>query len=308
MSVCIDKIIAFLRESGKDFKYIGSAEIEITEFSALSNIKENSIIWVKKGTRELADRISNIPGLLVVCTEDFYQITDKKINSIICSYPKAVYFSVLEHFFAVKTEHKIEKSAIVETSNIGKNCSIGHFTFIGPDVVLGNNVKIGSHVSITNKVKIGDNSTIGAGTVIGSEGFGYYKDEDGISVKVPHFGGVMIGQNVEIGANVCIDRGTLDNTEIDDFVKIDNLCHIAHNVHIGAKSKVIAMSMLAGSSNLGEEVYVAPGTLVNNQVSVGGRSVVGLGAMVLKDVEEGKVVVGAPAKVLRNVTEEDMNL
>lgn len=308
MSVCITKIIAFLKESGKDFSFIGSKEIEITGFSSLSNIKEKSIIWVKKGTEELAERINEIPGLLVVCTDDFYQKTNKEINTIICSTPKAVYFSILEHFFAVETEYKIEKSAVVETSDIGENCSVGHFAFIGPNVVLGNNVKVGSHVSISNEVRIGDNSIIGAGTVIGSEGFGYYKNEEGISVKVPHYGGVVIGRNVEIGANVCIDRGTLDNTVIDDFVKIDNLCHIAHNVHIGAKSKVIAMSMLAGSSSLGESVYVAPGTLVNNQVSVGDRSVVGLGAMVLKDVEEGKVVVGAPAKVLRNVTEEDMNL
>ena len=199
-------------------------------------------------------------------------------------------------------------TAVIKSKNVGENCFIGHHSFIGADVTLEDNVYVGHNVTIQNRVYIKENTIIGSGCVIGGDGFGYYKDDRGISKKVPHFGGVIIGKNVEIGSNTCIDRGTLDDTIIGDYVKIDNLCHIAHNVQIGEKSKVIALSVLAGSCKLGEAVYVAPGTLVKNQVKVGAGSVIGMGGMVLKDVEKGKVMVGAPAKVLRNVTEEDFNL
>ncbi|RGU93404.1 UDP-3-O-(3-hydroxymyristoyl)glucosamine N-acyltransferase [Clostridium sp. AF15-17LB] len=308
MKVSAGDIIKLLNKRGKKFEYHGKDNLEISAFSSLSNIKEESIIWVKKGTEETAALIKQIPDLLVVCTPDFYEMYINQTNAIVCRNPKSIYFYILEHFFAREAERKIEDSAIVKTNHIGKNCAVGHYTYIGPKVTLGNNVKIGNHVSIENEVIIGDNTSIGSGTVIGSEGFGYYKDDDGVSIKVPHFGGVEIGKSVEIGANVCIDRGTLDNTVIQDYVKIDNLCHIAHNVRIGAKSKVVALSLLAGSCTLGESVYIAPGTLVKNQIEIGRGSIVGMGSMVLKDIGVGKVVVGAPAKVIRDATEEDMNL
>ena len=173
---------------------------------------------------------------------------------------------------------------------------------------IGDNVFIENNVIIDNKVCIGENTIIHSGVVIGKEGFGYFKNDDGISIKVPHFGGVEIGHDVEIGANTCIDRGTLDDTIIGDYVKIDNLCHIAHNVIIGKRTKITAMSLLAGSSELGDECYLAPGVIVKNQVKIGARCIIGMGAMVLKDVEDQKVIVGSPGKVLREATMEDLKL
>ena len=105
---------------------------------------------------------------------------------------------------------------------------------------------------------------------------------------------------MEIGANVCIARGTLADTIIECNVKIDNLCHIAHNVHIGKNCLVIAQSMLGGSSVLHDDVYVAPAAAIINQVEIGRNSLVGMGAVVTKSVEENKVVAGVPAKVLRD--------
>lgn len=149
------------------------------------------------------------------------------------------------------------------------------------------------------KVKIGCNTIIHSGVVIGTDGFGYFDNEDGLHEKVEHFGGVSIGDNVEIGANTCIDRGTLDDTYIGNNVKIDNLCHIAHNVTIEENSMVIALSMLGGSSTLKKNVYIAPGVMVMNQVTIGERSLAGMGAVVIKDVQNNKVVIGVPAKELR---------
>jgi len=116
---------------------------------------------------------------------------------------------------------------------------------------------------------------------------------------VPHYGGVVIGQNVEIGANTCIDRGTLDDTIIGNNVKIDNLCHIGHNCIIKDNSSIVALSMLGGSAIIEENSYIAPGVMIKNQLKIGENSLIGIGAVVIKDVEKNKVVAGVPAKVIR---------
>jgi UDP-3-O-[3-hydroxymyristoyl] glucosamine N-acyltransferase len=193
----------------------------------------------------------------------------------------------------------ISPNSVIETIDFGKNVYIGHNCYIDKNVSIGDNVVIKNNVTIEGKVKIGNNTTIFSGVVIGSDGFGYYQDNNGINTKVSHYGGVIIGDNVEIGANTCIDRGTLDDTIIENNVKIDNLCHIAHNVIIRENSLVIALSMLGGSSVLERNSYVAPGVMVMNQLTVGENSLVGMGAVVIKNVEKNKIVAGVPAKVIK---------
>ncbi len=153
-------------------------------------------------------------------------------------------------------------------------------------------------MQIEGPVVIGYKSIIHSGTIIGTDGFGYFMEQDQYR-KIPHFGGVWIGKYVEIGANTCIDRGTLDDTMIEDGVKIDNLCHIAHNVQIGKNSLIIACSLLGGSCRIGKGGYVAPGAIVKNQVTVGENSVIGMGAVVTKDIRAGVIAAGIPARVLR---------
>ena len=117
--------------------------------------------------------------------------------------------------------------------------------------------------------------------------------------KVPHWW-CKIGKNVEIGANTCIDRGTIDDTIIGNNVKIDNLCHIAHNVRLEDNVLVIALSLLGGSCIIKKDAYIAPCAAVMNQITIGENSLIGMGAVVTKNVEPNKVVAGVPAKVLRN--------
>ena len=115
----------------------------------------------------------------------------------------------------------------------------------------------------------------------------------------------MLGNNVDIGANTCIDRGTIEDTIIGDYSKIDNLCHIAHNVVIESNVFVIAQSMIGGSVLLKNDSYVAPGSIIMNQITIGNSSLVGMGAVVTKDVEDEKVVAGIPAKVIRERKKSD---
>ncbi len=308
MELSISNIIGTLERKGLENSYIGKNDLIIQSFCPLRNLTPYSITWIRDVSQSILNDIKAMPGMLVVCNPFFEIDQYKNINFIFCDNPKEVFFTILTELFNKNKERVIQPTALIKTSQIGKNCAVGHASFIDEDVIIGDNVVIENNVTIVNKVIIGDNTIIHSGAVIGKDGFGYFKKDDGISEKVPHFGGVVIGKCVEIGSNTCIDRGTLDDTIIQDYVKIDNLCHIAHNVFIGKASKVIAMSLLAGSSSFGEESYLAPGVMIKDHVVVGKQSIIGMGAMLLSDIEEKSVVIGSPAKVIRQATESDLKL
>jgi UDP-3-O-[3-hydroxymyristoyl] glucosamine N-acyltransferase len=175
---------------------------------------------------------------------------------------------------------------------------------MGANVVLGQGVRIGAGTRIMNNVVIGEEVTIGdrciikSGAVIGEEGFGFERAPDGKAVRLPHLGGVEIEDDVEVGSLTTVCRGTLENTVLRCGVKIDDHVHIAHNVHIGRHSFVIADAEVSGGVVIGEEVWVAPCASIKNQIRIGDRALVGLGAVVVKDVAAGSVVFGNPAKPL----------
>jgi acetyltransferase-like isoleucine patch superfamily enzyme len=148
------------------------------------------------------------------------------------------------------------------------------------------------------EIKYGKNFIVGDNCSIGNDGFGYIKDEMGRWIKFPHFGDIIIGDDVEIGSNVCIDRGSLSNTIIGSGVKVDNFVHIAHNVEIGENTLIIAQSMIGGSTKIGKNCWISPSVSIKNGISIGDNVLIGMGAVVLKDVENNKVMVGNPAKEL----------
>lgn len=143
-------------------------------------------------------------------------------------------------------------------ASIGMDVEIGEASSIGPGCVIGDRVRIGARarlharVSIYADCVIGDDAIIHAGAVIGADGLGFAREKDGSWVKIPQIGRVVIGNDVEIGANTAIDRGALDDTVIEDGVKLDNLIHIAHNVRVGAHTIMAACSGVAGSTRIGK--------------------------------------------------------
>ena len=130
-------------------------------------------------------------------------------------------------------------------------------------------------------------------------GFGYEKNEKGEYKAIKHVGYVVIEKDAEIANNVVIDRATLGVTVIGENVKIDNLVHISHNVRIGKNCMILANSMLAGSVTIGENSWIAPSASILNQKKIGSNVMVGMGAVVLKDVENDIVVVGNPSRILK---------
>ena len=149
------------------------------------------------------------------------------------------------------------------------------------------------------KIFKGKNVKIGENCSLGGDGFGYEKDENDNWIKFPHFGNIILEDNVEISNNVCIDRGVLGNTIIKKGTKIDNLVHIAHNVIVGAKTLIIAKSMIGGSVTIGDNCWIGPSSSIINGVKIGNNVLVGIGSNILKNVPDNMVVAGNPAKVIR---------
>ena len=150
----------------------------------------------------------------------------------------------------------------------------------------------------TGKVSIGRRCVIKANSTVGSEGFSFIFDKNKLE-HFPQIGGITIGDDVWIGANSTIERAALDDTVIEEGVKVDDLVQIGHNTRIGKFSQITAGAVICGRVVLGERCWVAPKACIDNAVVVGKNALIGMGAVVLKDVPEGMVVAGVPAKVLR---------
>ena len=151
-----------------------------------------------------------------------------------------------------------------------------------------------SHVY--SHVRIGRRVTIHAGTILGADGFGYEREPGGELTKFPHLGGVVIEDEVEIGANTCIDRGTLADTFVGRGARIDNLVHLAHNTRVGEHAAVIAHAMVGGSTQIGARAWIAPSACLRDRIRIGDDAVVGLGSVVTRGVPDGATVFGNPAR------------
>lgn len=266
----------------------GGPDVQILGVSSLDRTSSNYITFAHKFTSTPAagsvilsgaKDVPPPPDCLVIPTEN----------------PRVVFMRMLnwlsENVGFVSVERGVvSESAIVHPSAIIEDgASVGERTTIGPNAV------------IRNCVSIGDDCEIGPGVCIGESGFGFHFSEGGPPIKFLHLGGVTIGNHVEIGPNSTIDRGTLSETVIGDYVKIDNLVHVAHNVRIEHHSMLAACAEVSGSVQIGEGVWVGPNASIINGIKIGKKSLVGIGAVVSRDVQDESVVFGNPAKFIRNV-------
>ncbi|MCR5561672.1 MAG: UDP-3-O-(3-hydroxymyristoyl)glucosamine N-acyltransferase [Bacteroidales bacterium] len=185
---------------------------------------------------------------------------------------------------------------------IGARTRIGDCSIIHSNVTIGEDVVIGSHaiiypgVVIYPKTVIGENVILHAGCVIGSDGFGNAPQPDGTWQKIEHLGGVIIGDNVEIGSNSTVDRAEMENTIIGNGVRIDNLCQIAHNVVIGDNTVMAAQTGIAGSTEIGKNCILAGQVGIVGHIKIADGTIVGAQSGVTKSVrKEGSVLLGTPA-------------
>ncbi len=299
MQLTIEQLRGCLAAMALEADYTGRADAFVEGFCSLNYPKPRALTWIKNWDAATLRRLDPALGLVIVADAPADAPTDG-YNLLRCAQPKAAFFGLLERFFGGEPATGTGRTSVIETARVGKNLSVGEHCYIGPDVTIGDDAVIGHNVTIRGRVRIGDRALIHSGVVIGTDGFGFYTDENGRHHKALQFGGVTIGDDVEIGANCCIDCGTIDDTRLGDNVKLDNLCHVGHNVVLEDSVMLTAMTMLAGSARLKKRVYTAPGVLVMNQITMGEDAYAGLGAVITKDVPDNKVVVGVPARVLRD--------
>jgi len=268
------------------------------EIVILSNIKYQIFLSSTKALACIVDKnynINNYPA----------------INFIVVENTKYALALISDLFYSIKPSSK-DTNLIHNNSTIGRNCFIGfnviieenvnigdnvhidHNSVIKYGVKIGNNVTIGSNVSISFSV-IGNNVNILPGAKIGQEGFGF-ATYNNTHYKILHTGRVIIGNNVEIGANTTIDRGSnAQDTVIEDNVMIDNLVQIAHNVSIGKGSVLVAQVGVAGSSKLGNYCLIGGQAGVAGHLQIGNYVQIAGQAAVLKNLEDNQKVIGSPA-------------
>jgi UDP-3-O-[3-hydroxymyristoyl] glucosamine N-acyltransferase len=193
------------------------------------------------------------------------------------------------------TAHIGPHCTVGERVKIGARCVLQAGNFVGDDATLGEEVNLFPNVTIYPRTEIGRRVRIHAGTTIGSDGYGYVLD-GGFHRKVPQIGNVIIGDDVEIGANVTVDRGALGATVIGKGTKIDNLVQIAHNVEIGEHCLLISQVGIAGSSKLGNYVVLAGQAGVGGHLKIGHQAIVGAQSGVMTDIPDGGKWLGAPAQ------------
>ncbi len=184
---------------------------------------------------------------------------------------------------------------VSDNVKIGERATLEAGVFLGDDVVLGDDVTIMANAVVRSGCKIGNRVIIQSGTVIGSDGYGYVQDAQGRHIKRPHVGIVILEDDVEIGANSCVDRATFGVTVIKQGAKVDNLVQVAHNVTVGEGCLLVAQCGVAGSTALGRGVVLGGQVAVTDHVTIGDGVMAGGKAGIAGSVEAGSVVSGYPA-------------
>lgn len=302
----------------------GTIDINIERTDKAATTRSDTIVFATS-LEDLNTALKSTAAAVVVNTKfkDKLGLTDKTI--LLSSNPYLALALIGQDFFALKANKtSYSKENIHPSTIIGENAKIGENTIIGPSTTIGNNVTIGCNTTIGANTTIESNTSIGDDchihsqvfiahatvlknkvevhpqTSIGTEGYGYAHDEEGNHYRIPHFGNVILEDDVHIGAGFCIDRGVFDNTVIGKGTKIDNHGHIAHNNKIGENCLITAGFIVAGSSTIGNR-FVSGGRVsmqghitVTDDVQAAGLTVIS------KHIDKSGLYAGYPIQPHRD--------
>ena len=302
-------------------KIIGKKNIIIKNISSIQNASSGSITFIDN--KKYIEKLNSTKASACIISENVYSkyTSNGGMTFLVSNNPYLSYAKILNIFYPdLKSIHKekniqfvLSKSSQVSKNvdlknnvNIGDKTIINSFSSIGPNVYIGKNCFIGNNVSISNAY-IGNNVVIQDGTVIGQDGFGYVFDGKKY-IKVPQIGIVKIYDDVEIGSNCAIDRGSLNFTEIKKGVKIDNLVHIAHNVVIGENTVIAGQTGIAGSSKIGKNVMVGGQVGISGHLSVNDNVQIGAQSGVTKNISKNSIVSGTPSVNLKTYLKQAVML
>ncbi len=293
-----------------DGELLGDSETIVSNFNDLEKAVPGEISFLSKA--KFAKKIAGTRASAIIVPRD---VSELSLPAIRVKNPYLAAAIIHNLFY----ERPAPPAGVSPHAHLGSECLIAPTASIAPRAVIGNRVKMGEEVIVEAGVVIGDDVEIGdnavleanavvrssckvgkrvtvySGAVIGSDGFGYATDEKGRHIKRPQVGNVILEDDVEVGANTCIDRATFGSTLIKRGTKIDNLVMIGHNVEIGQGCFLVSQSGMAGSSKLGNGVILAGQSGVADHVEVGDRVMAAGRSGINSNVKAGQVVAGFPA-------------
>lgn len=288
-------------------KLNGDPEYLIYSVNSIKKANQKEISFAAKDNIKLEKVIA---GALIVKEDSHITYS----NLIYVKEPYLAFAKLLEYFFPHKRFNKIisKNAYISKTVHVGRGVTIGAFTYIGDNTTIGYNTEIHSGVKIYNNVKVGKNCiiysnvviredieigndvTIQPGAVIGADGFGFTRLSNGQPVKIPQKGKVIIGNNCEIGANTCIDRSTIEETILNDYVKLDNLIQIGHNTKIGKSTAISALSGISGSVEIGDNVIMGGQVGIADHIKIADGVMIAARCGVSKNIKNKSIIAGSP--------------
>ena len=293
-----------------DEKYENQSDFMIQGVSSINNLRSNTLFFINRLRADVIDALENVSQCIILANRrqeaEFEGLKAKNVVFFVAN-PRLEYAKMLQ--FILRRTVVYPREGCLATQ-VGDDFQVGENTLIASQVIIGDNVSIGNSCSIKAGVIINDNVQIGDGTVIrenaviGGAGFGFERDEEGVPIRIPHLGGVVIGRDVEIGAFTTICAGTIEPTIIEDYTKIDDHVHIAHNCHIGSKCLITACAEISGSVRIEDETWLGPQSAVIEKTHIGKKCLVGIGAIVKRRVSDGSIVAGNPAKTLEMIKTE----
>ena len=284
-------------------KYVPDRDFFVYCPASLNNPKDNAVMFISAAYMDYVDAFLDCRECLI-----FWPSNEVVPNSIserhaVCivdntriGYCRFFHDNSITYYPPIEEYEIINGAYIAKGARMGNNCRILPGAYVGSGVTMGDNCYIGTGVRLVGEVCIGNNVVIRENTVVGADGLSTDRDENGKAVTMPQFGGVIIEDDVQIGALTVIGRGAIDNTILRRGSKVDNSTFISHNVILGEDSFVVGETIMFGSSSTGNQAFISGNSTIRDGRHIGDKSIVGMGSVVLKDVADGMVVKGNPAK------------
>lgn len=290
-----------------------NVDFEVAGVSQSSDLKPRTIAFALRIDSSLVNRLSEIDSVILFVPQGTSLPDACGRGNVIISVmnPRFSYIKTTRAVFDVNEFAPpscrelcyVHPSAVVSIS-----AELAPFSYVGPDCVVDDACVLGPGARLIRGVSLGKNTKVGANTVVGGWGFGIERDNGkerevisfgGDPLKMPHYGGVVIGENCEIGSLTTICGGAILPTTLGSSVMIDDHVHIAHNCKIGRGAAITACAEVSGSVIVGDEAWIGPNACVMQKISIGARSIIGIGAVVTKSVADDSICAGNPARPLK---------
>lgn len=286
--------------------YKQGAKFFVTRPASIIRPKDNSVMFITESYPQYKDVFYSVYNCLIFWPRS-WEIPDviEARNAVVpCNNPHSEYCRFFENN-QITNRPSLDDVELVNGAYISRSALIGQDALIFPGVYIGSDVHIGNHcyigagVKLLGKVNIGNNVIIRENTVIGADGLTTDRDMGGNALTMPQFGGVLIEDEVQIGANTVIARGAIDDTVICKRSKIDNMVFISHNVFVDQDTFIVGNTLMFGSASVGKRTLISGNCAVGNYVHIGDDVILGVGSIAIKEISSNSVAFGNPAKVIR---------